>query len=111
MLLSLFDNCTLDTSSGLRKLKEVGLSGGTFFDNLPLLLDCDSINNGGSLINVEGTDDRDLSVVELRDVDVELLSRSDLFNLSVSDQWDVDKVFSCDSILRNINVGDLREIN
>jgi len=111
VLLTLLDDGSSDTSSFLRKLEEVSLGWCALLDDLPLLFDGDSVDDGGSLIDVEGSDDGDLGVVELRDVDVEFLGRSDLLHLSVSDKRNVDQMLSSDSVLRNINVSDLRKIN
>ena len=107
-LLSSVHDSSGDAGAFLRHLKEVSLCGLAWLDDLPLLSKGHSVHLGGPLVDLDGSDHRDLGVLDLRDVDVMLLGRSDLFHIGVPKQRDVDQGFSSDPVLRNINIVDHR---
>lgn len=83
----------------------------TWLLDLPDLSKSDLIYLGGSLVNLDVSDSWDLSIVELWDMNIMLLSWCDLLDHGVSQQRDVDEVLSGDPVLRNINVVNHRKVD
>ena len=71
-LLSMSDHISLDANTLLRKLQEVSSGRFAVFDDLPFLLDCHLVDQGEGLVKLNISDDRDLSVAELWDMDLSL---------------------------------------
>ena len=68
------DHISLDANTLLWQLQEMSSRGFAVFYDFPLLLDCDLVDKGESLVKLNISDDWDLSVAQLRDMDLSLNS-------------------------------------
>ena len=84
------------------------MSGGwlALLQSLPLLLDGYLVDDGGTLVEDDVADHRDLSVVQLRNVDVYFHCRHELFDDNVPDLWYFDHGLNSDSLLGQFDVLD-----
>ena len=105
----LFNHGSSNAPLLLRHLQEVSSSGQALFSDLPLLSQGYPLHKGFSLINVNHTNDRNLHVVQLRNMDLMLVCWGDLLNDCVPDKRNGDEVFGGDFSLREINICDLRQ--
>jgi len=60
---------------------------------------------------MDHTNDRNLDVIELRDMDLSLSGGGDLFDHGISDQRYGDHILGSLSVLVNINIVHLRQTN
>ena len=105
-----------DSSKDLRdrtswKLEEMSLGWLTLLDNLPFLLKSNLVNNSFSLLKVDNSNDWDLSIMELRNMDALFICWRNLLDHSVSQDRDTNIMFSGDSVLRNFDVFQDWQIN
>ncbi len=111
MLLSISDDLSRNACLFLWDLQEMGGGWEAFFNDLPLLFDGKSFDDCGSLVKIEISNDWDLSVVKLRNVNVIFSGLDYLLYLSISDQWNADESLNGDSVLRNVNVSQDGEVD
>lgn len=83
----------------------------TFFNNLPFLLNCNLLNKSCLLINFDFSNNCNLCVMKLWNVNVMFVCWKNLFDHCIVDLWNANNVLNCDSILRNIDISYLRKIN
>lgn len=108
---SLTDHSSVNSNSLDWQLKEVSSGWSACFNDFPLLLQSNLVNNSLLLINVDLSNDWDLCVVELRDVDVVFLGGQDLLDHGVVDLRNADEILNGRSILRHVNVPYHWEVN